>query len=50
LSDAPKEIADSVKRATEKFTANATKEARAKFVESALATAYAADQRSRGKK
>lgn len=50
LSEAPKEVADSIKRATDKFTQNATKEARAKYVETALATAYAADQRSRGKK
>jgi hypothetical protein len=50
LSDAPKEVADNVKRATDKFTTNATKEARAKFIESALATAYAADQRTKGRK
>jgi len=50
LSDAPKEVADTIKKASDKFTRNATKEQRQKYVETALATAYAADQRSRGKK
>ena len=49
LSDAPKEIAENIKRATDKFTQNATKEARAKYIATALGTAYAANQRAKGK-
>src|SRR4029077_14435340 len=45
LSDAPKEVADQIKHSADKFTRNATKEQRTKYIETALATAYAADQR-----
>lgn len=50
LSDAPKEIADTIKASADKFTRNATKEQREKYIVTALGTAYAADQRLRGKK
>jgi hypothetical protein len=50
LSDAPKEIADTIKSAADKFTRNATKEQREKYIATALGTAYAADQRAKGKK
>ena len=50
LSDAPREIADTIKSSADKFTRNATKEQREKYIATALGTAYAADQRSRGKK
>jgi hypothetical protein len=50
LGDAPKEVADTIKASADKFTRNATKEQRAKYIETALSAAYAADQRSRSKK
>lgn len=50
FSDAPKEIAQQIKASADKFTRNATKEQREKYIVTALGTAYAADQRSRGKK
>lgn len=50
LSDAPKDTADQIKASADKFTRNATKEQRDKYVATALATAYAADQRMRIKK
>jgi hypothetical protein len=50
LSDAPKEVADQIRSATDKFTRNATKEQREKYITTALATAYAADQRAKGRK
>lgn len=50
LSDAPKEIADQIKHSADKFTRNATPEQRKKYVETALGTAYASDQRTRAKK
>lgn len=50
LSDAPKDIAETIKSAADKFTRNATKEQREKYIATALGTAYAADQRLRGKK
>ena len=50
LSDAPKEIADSIKASADKFTRNATKEQRDKYIATALGTAYNADQRAKGKK
>jgi hypothetical protein len=50
LSDAPKEIADTIKASADKFTRNATKEQREKYISTALGTAYAADQRAKGKK
>jgi hypothetical protein len=50
LSDAPKEIADTIKNAADKFTRNASKEQREKYIATALGTAYAADQRTKGKK
>jgi hypothetical protein len=50
LSDAPKDVADTIKNAADKFTRNASKEQREKYIATALGTAYAADQRSRTKK
>jgi hypothetical protein len=50
LSDAPKETADIIRASADKFTRNATKEQRQKYIETALSTAYAADQRTKGKK
>lgn len=50
LSDAPKDTADQIKASADKFTRNATKEQRDKYIATALATAYAADQRVRVKK
>lgn len=50
LSDAPKEIAQTIKASADKFTRNATKEQRDRYIATALGTAYAADQRSRGRK
>lgn len=50
LGDAPKEIADTIKASADKFTRNATKEQREKFITTALGTAYAADQKLKGKK
>lgn len=50
LSDAPKDIAETIKASADKFTRNATKEQRERYIATALGTAYAADQRSRGKK
>lgn len=50
LGDAPKDIAQQIKASADKFTRNATKEQREKYIATALGTAYAADQRSRGKK
>ena len=50
LSDAPRDIADQIKRSTEKFTRNATKEQRDKFISTALERAYAVEQQARGKK
>jgi hypothetical protein len=50
LGDAPKEIADTIKASADKFTRNATKEQREKYIVTALGTAYAADQRAKGKK
>lgn len=50
LSEAPREVADTIKSAADKFTRNATKEQREKYISTALGTAYAADQRSRAKK
>jgi hypothetical protein len=50
LSDAPKEIAETIRASADKFTRNATKEQRDKYIATALGTAYAADQRAKGKK
>jgi hypothetical protein len=50
LSDAPKEIAQQIKTSADKFTRNATKEQRDRYIATALGTAYAADQRTRGKR
>jgi hypothetical protein len=50
LSDAPKEVADMIKASADKFTRNATKEQRQKYIETALGTAYSADQRAKGRK
>jgi hypothetical protein len=50
LGDAPKDIADQIKVSADKFTRNATKEQRDKYIATALGTAYAADQRTKGKK
>lgn len=50
LTDAPKEIAQQIKASADKFTRNATKEQREKYIATALGAAYTADQRSRGKK
>jgi hypothetical protein len=50
LSEAPRDVADTIKAAAEKFTRNATKEQKEKYVATALGTAYAADQRTRGRK
>jgi hypothetical protein len=50
LSDAPKETAEQIKHSADKFTRNATKEQREKYIATALSTAYAADQRVRAKK
>lgn len=50
LSDAPKEIADTIRSAAERFTRNATKEQKEKYIVTALGTAYASDQRSRVKR
>lgn len=49
LSDAPKDTAQQIKNSADKFTRNVTKEQRDKYIMTALATAYAADQRLRGK-
>ena len=49
LGDAPKEIAQTIKASADKFTRNATKEQREKYIATALGTAYAADQRTKGK-
>jgi hypothetical protein len=48
LSDAPKEVADNIKRQAEKFTR--TKEAKDKFITTALGSAYADHQRKGAKK
>jgi hypothetical protein len=50
LSDAPKEIADTIKASADKFTRNATKEQRDKYISTALGTAYNADLRAKGRK
>lgn len=50
LSDAPKEVSDQIKHSADKFTRNYTKEQRDKYIATALGTAYAADQRAKGKK
>jgi hypothetical protein len=50
LSDAPKEIAAQIKASSDKFTRNVSKEQREKYIVTALNTAYAADQRAKGKK
>jgi hypothetical protein len=50
LSDAPKEVADQIRGAADKFTRNATKEQREKYIATALGTAYAAEQRAKGRK
>jgi hypothetical protein len=47
LSDAPKEVADQIRTFADKSTRNATKEAKEKFITTALATAYAAAQRKK---
>jgi hypothetical protein len=47
LADAPKEISDQIKSAAEKFTRNATKEQKDKYIATALGTAYAAAQRNK---
>lgn len=48
LSEAPKEVADNIKRQAEKFTR--TKEAKDKFIVTALGSAYADHQRKTGAK
>jgi hypothetical protein len=50
LADAPKDVADTIRSAAEKFTRNASKEQKEKYVATALGTAYAADQRAKGRK
>lgn len=50
LSDAPKDVADTIRGAAEKFTRNATKEQKEKYISTALGTAYAAEQRAKGRK
>lgn len=50
LSDAPRDVAEHVRNSAEKYTRNATKEQREKYIATALATAYAADQRAKGRK
>jgi hypothetical protein len=47
LSDAPKEVADQIRVFADKSTRNATKEAKEKFITTALATAYATAQRKK---
>ncbi len=47
LSDAPREVADQIRTFAEKSTRNATKEAKEKFITTALASAYAAAQRKK---
>jgi hypothetical protein len=48
LSDAPKDVSDNIKRQADKFTR--TKEARDKFIVTALGSAYADHQRKAGAK
>jgi len=48
LSDAPKDVSDNIKRQAEKFTR--TKEAKDKFIVTALGSAYADHQRKTGAK
>jgi hypothetical protein len=51
ISDAPKEVQEDIKRTADKFVpANAPKEQREKYVANALASHYAAHQRTKGKK
>jgi len=45
LSDAPKDVAERIKGQADKFTRNAPKEARDKFISMALGTAYAAQSK-----
>jgi hypothetical protein len=47
LADAPKDVADIVKSQADKFTRNASKEQREKFISNALSTAYNAAQRNK---
>lgn len=49
LSDAPDDVRKEVKRQTDKFAANATKEQRERFETNALSVAYSAHQRKKGK-
>lgn len=50
LSDAPKDIAEQIRNSADKFTRNATKEQREKYITTALSAAYTADQRGRARK
>jgi hypothetical protein len=47
LADAPKDVAAQIKASADKFTRNASKEQRAKYVETALGAAYTAAQRNK---
>lgn len=47
LADAPKDVADTIRKQTDKFARNATKEQREKFQQDALASAYRAHQRKK---
>lgn len=47
LSDAPREVADQIKASADKFTRNATKEQREKYLTTALGAAYQAAQRAK---
>jgi hypothetical protein len=47
LADAPKEVADQIKAQADKFTRNASKEQRDKFITNALDVAYRASQKGK---
>jgi hypothetical protein len=49
LSDAPKDVAETIRKQADKFTRNAPKEARDKFISTALGSAYAAQSKGASK-